>query len=65
MDQQLTLTELIETASQSLKADGITVEYIKQLSCTWNSLERYLATHNLPLIRKTVQYFRRNVWHIF
>ena len=36
MDQQLTLTELIETASQSLKADGITVEYIKQLSYTWN-----------------------------
>ena len=28
MDQQLTLTELIETASQSLKADGITAEYI-------------------------------------
>lgn len=57
MDQQLTLTELIETASQSLKADGITVEYIKQLSCTWNSLKRYLATHNLPFNKENCTIF--------
>ena len=34
MDQQLTLTELIETASQSLKADGITVESVSYTHLT-------------------------------
>ena len=38
MNQQPTITELIETISQSLEADGITAEYIKQLSYTWNTL---------------------------
>lgn len=64
MDQQLTLTELIETASQSLKADGITVEYIKQLSCTWNSLERYLATHNLPFNKENCTIFLEEMYGI-
>lgn len=40
MNQQPTITELIETISQSLEADGITAEYIKQLSYTWNVLKR-------------------------
>lgn len=40
MNQQPIITELIETVSQSLKADGITAEYIQQLSYTWNALEK-------------------------
>lgn len=64
MDQQLTLTELIETASQSLEADGITVEYIKQLSCTWNSLERYLVTHNLPFNKENCTIFLEEMYGI-
>lgn len=47
MNQQPTITELIETISQSLEADGITAEYIKQLSYTWNVLKRYLSEHDL------------------
>lgn len=47
MNQQPTITELIETVSQSLEADGITAEYIQQLSYTWNALKRYLSEHDL------------------
>ena len=52
MKQQPTITELIETVSQSLEADGITAEYIQQLSYTWNALERYLSEHKLTFNRE-------------
>ncbi len=64
MNQQLTITELIETVSQSLEADGITAEYIQQLSYTWNALERYLSARNLTFNHKNGVIFLEEIYGI-
>lgn len=45
--QQLTVTELAKTVTQAMKEDGITPEYLNQLSHTWNALDKYLSDHSL------------------
>ena len=52
MNQQMSITELVGTVSRSLEADGVKPDYIKQLSYTWNALERYLSEHNLIFSRE-------------
>lgn len=47
MNQQISITEVIQTATQSMEADGIKQAYICQLSHTWNALTRYLAENSL------------------
>ena len=64
MNQQLTITELIETVSQSLEADGITAEYIQQLSYTWNALERYLSARNLTFNHENGVIFLEEIYGI-
>ena len=64
MNQQPTITELIETVSQSLEADGITAEYIQQLSYTWNALERYLSEHKLTFNRENCVIFLEEAYGI-
>jgi integrase/recombinase XerD len=64
MNQQPTITELIETISQSLEADGITAEYIKQLSYTWNVLKRYLSEHDLFFSKESGIMFLEEIYGI-
>ena len=64
MNQQPTITELIETVSQSLEADGITAEYIKQLSYTWNALKRYLSEHDLFFSKESGIMFLEEIYGI-
>ena len=52
MEQQLSITEVIQTVTQSMKADGITQEYINQLSHTWNALSEYLSEYSLCFNRE-------------
>ena len=52
MDQQLSITEVIQTVTQSMEADGITQEYINQLSHTWNALSEYLSEYSLCFNRE-------------
>ena len=47
MDQQLSIMEVIQTATQSMEEDGLSKEYINQLSHTWNALTRYLSENSL------------------
>ena len=66
MNQQPTIIELIETVSQSLEADGITAEYIQQLSYTWNALKDIFPSTIFSLVRKAVSCFwKKFPWHIF
>ena len=64
MNQQPTITELIETVSQSLEADGITAEYIQQLSYTWNALKRYLSEHDLFFSKESGIMFLEEIYGI-
>ena len=64
MNQQPTITELIETISQSLEADGITAEYIKQLSYTWNVLKRYFSEHDLFFSKESGIMFLEEIYGI-
>lgn len=64
MNQQPTITELIETVSQSLEADGITAEYIQQLSDTWNALKRYLSEHDLFFSKESGIMFLEEIYGI-
>lgn len=64
MNQQPIITELIETVSQSLEADGITAEYIQQLSYTWNALKKYLLEHNLTFSRESGVTFLEEIYGI-
>ena len=43
MNQQVSITEVIKAATQSMEADGISQTYINQLSHTWNALREYLS----------------------
>ena len=64
MNQQPKITELIETVSQSLEADGITAEYIQQLSYTWNALKRYLSEHDLFFSKESGIMFLEEIYGI-
>ena len=54
MKEQMSVTELIQTVSQSMKGDGIKQDYITQLSYTWKALEQYLIAHDLVSAKKTL-----------
>ena len=53
MKEQMSVAELIQTVSQSMKGDGIKQDYITQLSYTWKALEQYLhhpSTDNILVL---------------
>ena len=52
MNQQVSITEVIKAATQSMEADGISQAYIKQLSHTWNALTEYLSDNNSYFTRE-------------
>lgn len=52
MKQQVSITEVIQAATQSMEADGISKEYINQLSHTWNALTKYLSDKNSGFTRE-------------
>lgn len=54
MNQQsfVTVTELAKTVTQAMKEDGITPEYLNQLSHTWNALDKYLSDHGLTFSKE-------------
>ena len=52
MNQQVSITEVIKAATQSMEADGISQTYINQLSHTWNALREYLSDKNYGFTRE-------------
>ena len=52
MNQQVSITEVIQTATQSMEVDGISQTYINQLSHTWNALTKYLSEKRLSFTRE-------------
>ena len=52
MNQQVSITEVIQAATQSMEADGISQTYINQLSHTWNALTKYLLDKNSDFTRE-------------
>lgn len=52
MNQQVSIAEVIQTATQSMVADGISQTYINQLSHTWNALTEYLSDKNSGFTRE-------------
>lgn len=52
MKQPVSITEVIQAATQSMEADGISQTYINQLSHTWNALTEYLSDKNVGFTRE-------------
>lgn len=64
MKEQMSVTELIQTVSQSMKGDGLKQDYITQLSYTWKALEQYLAEYDLIFSRDTAFSFLKDKYGI-
>lgn len=52
MNQQVSIKEVIKSATQSMETDGISQAYINQLSLTWNALTEYLSDNNSYFTRE-------------
>lgn len=55
MNQQKTyntVAELVETVTKAMEQDGITSEYIEQLSQTWKALDMYLSESGLAFTKE-------------
>lgn len=64
MKEQMSVTELIQTVSQSMKGDGIKQDYITQLSYTWKALEQYLIAHDLVFSKENAFAFLKDKYDI-
>ena len=68
MNQQqayVTVAELAETVTQAMIQDGITSEYINQLSNTWKALDKYLTVHSLAFNKENAVAFLRDSYGIY
>ena len=68
MNQQqayVTVAELAETVTQAMIQDGITSEYINQLSNTWKALDKYLTVHSLAFNKENAIAFLRDSYGIY
>lgn len=64
MEKHVSITEVIQAATQSMEADGISKEYINQLSHTWNALTKYLSDKNFGFTREIGIQFLKEIYDI-
>ena len=64
MKEQMSVAELIQTVSQSMKGDGIKQDYITQLSYTWKALEQYLIAQDLVFSKENAFAFLKDKYDI-